>query len=380
MAGLFEIPGGPAVKLGLAPRLESWERYEDPAQVALREFVGHVRDLIEPALDSIEGPLAFRLDVGLAETLDPLWQRDLDNYLFPIARMLPHRVVSVWATKQRGEGSCVRLEAAVPASGPPAGWREITVPRSRCAEAEWKRAVLQAVPDESELPPGPVALQLAFSTGPSRNWTALWKPTIDALAPLLGRTYPHREWNPQDGRIVRLGLHHRIDPALGDDASVTVYARPADEDWPEVRWLSSMGPTDRQAYQDQYRGKLRFDAERALLGYERPSPSRPQPPVMNDARVFIDDDAGYQDWLAERPAGFVINIQRSLNTSDARLHRATCRTITGQPARGKAWTGPYIKVCADELTQLDLWAAQLTGSAITRCGTCLPSRDADSTA
>lgn len=379
MAGLFEMPRGPGTLLALAPRLESWNRYDDPAQVALREFVDHVRELIEPGFGLTEGPLSFRLDVGLAETIDPLWQRDLDNYLFPIARTFPDRVVSVWATKQRGEGSYVRLEAAIPASDPPLGWREINVARSRCAEAEWKQAVLQAVRSKSELPPGPVGLQLAFSTGASRNWTVLWKPTIDALDPLLGRTYPHREWNPQDGRIVRLGLHHLIDSDLGDHASVAVHARAADKDWPEVRWLTSMDPAYREAYRDQYKAKLRSDAERALLGYERPSPSRPRPPVMNKARVFIDDDDGYQAWLAEQPGGFVINIQRSLNTSDARLHRATCRTITGQPARGKAWTGPYIKVCANELSQLDLWAAQLTGSPITRCGTCTPSRGQDGT-
>jgi hypothetical protein len=376
VAGVFAIPEATPVRLSLAPRLESWNRHDDPAQVALREFVAHTRELIEPTLAATEGPLAFRLDVGLADALDPLWQRDLDNYLFPIARGLPDRVVCFWATKQRGEGSYASVEPAMLAS-PAAGWREIIVSRSSPAEAEWKRAVYRAVEGESELPFGPVAVQLAFSVGPSRNWTLLWKPTIDALDPLLGRTYPHREWNPQDGRIVRLGLHHFIDPDLGHDARVTVYARTADAAWPEVHWLTSMDPTRREAYRDQYQGKLLVGAERALLGYEPPSRSRPKPhlpPVMSDVRVFIDDDAGYVAWLTEHDRGFVINIQRSLNPSDARLHRANCRTVTGQPTRGKVWTGPYIKVCADQLSQLDRWAGQLTGSAISRCGICLPPR------
>jgi hypothetical protein len=90
----FAIPEGPSIDLELEPRLESWNRRDDRAQVALREFVEHVRERIDPVLEATAGLLAFRLDVGLADQLDPLWERDLDNYLFPIARTLPDRVVS----------------------------------------------------------------------------------------------------------------------------------------------------------------------------------------------------------------------------------------------------------------------------------------------
>ena len=72
-ATAFAIPEGPQIELELAPRLESWERHDNPAQVALREFVVHVRDLIDPMIDATPGPLAFRLDVGLPDDLDPLW-------------------------------------------------------------------------------------------------------------------------------------------------------------------------------------------------------------------------------------------------------------------------------------------------------------------
>ena len=43
-------PGGAALELRLPPRLESWNRYDDPAQVALREFVAHVHELIDPRI------------------------------------------------------------------------------------------------------------------------------------------------------------------------------------------------------------------------------------------------------------------------------------------------------------------------------------------
>jgi hypothetical protein len=64
-----------------------------------------------------------------------------------------------------------------------------------------------------------VHLQLAFVVGPKRNWPNLWKPTFDALDPLLGRTGPDRDWHPRDGRIVDLGLHVDVDPSLGNDVA-----------------------------------------------------------------------------------------------------------------------------------------------------------------
>ena len=70
-------------------------------------------------------------------------------------------------------------------------------------------------------------LELSFAVGPQRNWLNLWKPTIDALDPLLGPTQPNRDWHPRDGRIVDLGLHLKIDPSLGHDVVVAIAAEPA---------------------------------------------------------------------------------------------------------------------------------------------------------
>jgi hypothetical protein len=154
----FAIPEGPSIELELEPRLESWNQRDDPVQVALREFVAHVRELIDPALEATAGVLAFRLDVGLADKLDPLWERDLDNYLFPIARTLQDRVVSIWGTKRRGARSFVRLEPAAPATPP--GWQEFATPRSPASEQLWKSAVRRTVESAPELPQGPVGLQL----------------------------------------------------------------------------------------------------------------------------------------------------------------------------------------------------------------------------
>jgi len=39
---------------------------------------------------------------------------------------------------------------------------------------------------------------------------------------------------------------------------------------------------------------------------------------------FRDDDGAYLGWVAAHADGYVINIQRSLNPADARLHHARC--------------------------------------------------------
>ncbi len=87
---------------------------------------------------------------------------------------------------------------------------------------------------------------------------------------------------------------------------------------------------------------------------------------------FRDDDVAYLNWLSAHPAGYVINIQRSLNPVDARLHHASCRTIVDEPPRGGPRTGPYIKICSINLGDLNDWGVARAGEAITACGTCAP--------
>jgi len=89
-------------------------------------------------------------------------------------------------------------------------------------------------------------------------------------------------------------------------------------------------------------------------------------------RKFIDDDQGYEAWTASHPNGYVINIQRSLNPADGRLHRASCLTINGRPARGRTWTGEWIKVCSSSAQDLEIWAHTNVSHSIRRCGTCSP--------
>ena len=89
---------------------------------------------------------------------------------------------------------------------------------------------------------------------------------------------------------------------------------------------------------------------------------------------FRDDDAGYAAWLDANPDSYVLNISRNYYTSDARLHRADCRTLTAQVSRGVGLTGPYVKICAGYLNELEQWMADQVGKPVLWCGTCAPVR------
>lgn len=73
-----------------------------------------------------------------------------------------------------------------------------------------------------------------------------------------------------------------------------------------------------------------------------------------------------------RHHGYVVNIARNHNVAAARLHHATCRTISGQNPHKGARTGPYVEVCAEELADAEGWAANTVRKPIPPCGTCHP--------
>jgi hypothetical protein len=69
------------------------------------------------------------------------------------------------------------------------------------------------------LKPGPAAMDIALTTGPGRNWAALWKPLIDAIGPVLGDD-PGRPFHPHNDRIIRLGLHDHVISGMGHDVII----------------------------------------------------------------------------------------------------------------------------------------------------------------
>ena len=221
----YARPDITAQQLGLAPRLASWNKADDPDQVRLRTYLDDTEVLL--AESRVDGPWALRLDVGLPTERDLLDGADLDNYAYPLAyRIKDPGLVSLWCTKQHNERSFVQIEAAreVP---PPSTDVLVAKTTASASTVAYKEQIHAAVAGAAELPPGPVRLELSFVVGPGRNWLNLWKQTIDSLDPLLGRTYPDRAWHPRDGRITELGMHKTVDPAVGHKIVIGIAAAPA---------------------------------------------------------------------------------------------------------------------------------------------------------
>lgn len=72
--------------------------------------------------------------------------------------------------------------------------------------------------------------------------------------------------------------------------------------------------------------------------YRAPGESVARREIEDDtmsAREFRDDDSGYRMWLDANPTGVVLDIARSHNPADAKLHLAACRTLTPSDSRRK---------------------------------------------
>ena len=198
---------------------------DHPDQVRLRAFLDHAECVVRPRLEQVEGPLALWLDVGLPSHVSLLDQHDLDNYVYPLTNRLimssGRQFDSVWATKRHAVASLICVGPATPVPSRPSADRHFEVRTTVSSETiDHKRQISDQLAEVEPLPEGPVAMELSFTVGPRRNWTNLWKPTIDSLDRLLGQTIPGRPWHPRDGRIVELGLHRCVDPSLGDHATI----------------------------------------------------------------------------------------------------------------------------------------------------------------
>jgi hypothetical protein len=329
--------------LTLTPQLESWERKGHPSQVRLAQWLAHVRERL--ALPSSAEDLALDLTVGFQRS-QPLTGsgRDLDNYVFPIARHLsPHRFACAWASKVHGP-TTVCVSPARPVTGAWGdGWSFAAGTASAASQSvAWKDQIEEQIASQAvEVPgSGPVELHLAFRLGPGRNWANLWKPAIDALGPILGSD-DRRRFHPRDDRIVVLGLHRMVDPSLGRRIQVGVW------------WRSAARPQGQP------------DLTEPIVAVV------PTHEPVEGVTLFRDDDDGYAAWLAGHPSGFVLNTTRSPTPSYLVLHRSSCRFISGVPPSGRRWTKDYLKVCADSSAELWRWARAISAQP-THCGFCTP--------
>lgn len=203
-------------------------------------------------------------------------------------------------------------------------------------------------------PEGPVEMEIGFRVGPARNWAQLWKPAIDALDPILGRTRPDRAYHPRDDRLVRLGLHRLVDSAAG--------------------WMVEIGVWWRLAVGGERRVGL---AEESTPGEDASARDDAADRSSRHPRIerFIEQDDAYRAWRDAHPGGFVVNANRQLSDYETlRAHAATCVHLRRDVPSHPRLTHTYIKVCAMDARVLDEWSLEVFGRGLRsrRCRVCLP--------
>jgi hypothetical protein len=73
------------------------------------------------------------------------------------------------------------------------------------------------------------------------------------------------------------------------------------------------------------------------------------------AVTFQDDDVGYLQWVAHHATGFVLNCERHPKADYLIVYAATCRSVTGRQTAGSHWTKGYIKICAEDMADIEGW-------------------------
>lgn len=216
----------------LEPRLASWNVRTHPDQVRLHAYLDRLAAAVGD-LPTGTARLFLHMDIDVLDAARLLRHHDLENYLTPVVHRLGHaRFALVSGSKQVGGGSRVVVGLAEPLAHLPVRhtWGQFACRAgSGTQEKRWKAGLREALraSQPTPLPPGPVEVHLAWRCSPARNWVWLWKPTGDAMGPVLGEPDPRNPFNPQDDRIVALGLHLNADPAAGHEVDVAMSWRPA---------------------------------------------------------------------------------------------------------------------------------------------------------
>lgn len=211
------------------PLLASWDKSTWPSQVRLKAYLDWLMGEIGPLPE--HGPMYLALKVVVPRQ-DLLRHHDLENYLTPLfgrTRLDPHQFVHATGRKSVGGENRLVIGPArqMETLEEPESWSHLSVLAGKGAQTpRWKARLHEAFSASVGRPlsPGPVEVHLGWRCSPSRNWTMLWKPTGDAMGPVLGAS-PDRPYNPYDDRIVSIGLHLDADSAMGHNVAVSAWWR-----------------------------------------------------------------------------------------------------------------------------------------------------------
>jgi len=210
------------------PLLASWNKNIDPAQMRLQAYLRDLAGSLGPLPASV--PLWLGMEVDVRESQRLLHHHDLDNYLYPVVIHLGSvRFSLVSGVKRVGGGSRMTVGVAEPSKSSDSvqGWSHFACAVvGSTAKPEWKSGLRTALAGSrpSLLPPGPAEVQLVWRCSPARNWASLWKPSVDAMGPVLGKPRP---FHPNDDRITSLTLHLITDHSIGWAVDVGMWWRSA---------------------------------------------------------------------------------------------------------------------------------------------------------
>ena len=217
----------------IRPVLASWDAKTHSSQVRLQEYLLQIKTELGSKLGAGE-PLFLHLDVDVEDKRHLLRHHDLENYLTPLVGGLgAHKFVLASATKSVGGGSRLVLGRALDGTdlSGEAGWHAFSCEAGAGVQKKsWKEGLRTSLRHSGveKMPDGPVEVQLAWRCSPVRNWVWLWKPTGDAMGPVLGEPDSLNAFNPADDRIVSLALHLNADPYVKHDVRVGMWWRAAD--------------------------------------------------------------------------------------------------------------------------------------------------------
>jgi hypothetical protein len=235
---LYE-PGETLCELpNVRPLLASWDAKTSRAQQAIQHYLQEIAEQLQPVIgERTDLYMSLDIDVRARERLRKGY--DLENYLYPLANHLGHRRFTLatarkWAAADASEElsysersiATLRVGVARVAAAPDESWQHLAVMMGPGTDQKkWKQDLHDNVSANATCAPdGPLAVQLAWRAAPTRNWTALWKPTGDSLGPILGGPEA-KPFSPKDDRIVDLQLHRIDDPTLGHKLQIGVWWR-----------------------------------------------------------------------------------------------------------------------------------------------------------
>jgi hypothetical protein len=197
----------------IEPQIASWDHKEHTNQIRLKAYLKEVEEHFASVLTG-PGRLALNLIIDLKRA-DRLYRgNDVENYITPLVYSLGWRnFLYAQVEKRIGGGSRIEIGEAVRSAAPTVGKAWSGRIERNLAASDGKRSIrlelLRAV--ESPSPPGPMAVHMAWRLPSSRNWVGLWKPTGDAMGPVVGESrYPGKEFHPDDDRITKLMLHRCV--------------------------------------------------------------------------------------------------------------------------------------------------------------------------